>query len=64
MNKTSYTNNQGIAHLSFRIGGEPFCKNRRPFACVTVENTLGYQICKRCKAKADKMKERAARKAA
>jgi len=52
---TSNVHNRGIAHLSFRLGGTPFCKARRAHVVVTVINTMGYQICKRCAAKAEKM---------
>lgn len=58
------TSGQGIAHLAFRAGGEPFCKSRRACASVTPDNQHGYQICKRCEAKAKKMAERAAARAA
>ena len=59
---TSNVNNTGIAHLAFRAGGEPFCKNRRPHACVTVGEQRGYRICKRCVAKWEKMQSRDAAK--
>lgn len=61
---TSNVRNRGIAHLSFKLGGAPFCKSRRAHAVVTTDNTLGYAICKRCEAHAQKMAERAAKKAA
>jgi hypothetical protein len=48
--------NQGIAHYSNRLGGPALCGNRNAFSCVTIDNTMGYQICKRCQAKADKRK--------
>lgn len=54
MNRTS---GQLIAHLSGRMGGPAFCGSR--FACmsVTPANTLGYQICKRCANRLEKMRE-------
>jgi len=46
--------NQAIAHYAHKIGGEPWCKKRGAFQCVTPDNTMGYQICKRCEAKLQK----------
>lgn len=60
---TTNVNNTAIAHLAFKVGGDAFCKNRRAFATVTDSNRMGYAICKRCEAKVQKMKERAARTA-
>lgn len=57
---TTNVNNQGIAHLAFRVGGTPLCKKRGAFVTVTDGNHMGYRICKRCEAKMAKMKERAA----
>jgi hypothetical protein len=61
---TSNTTNAGVAHIGFRLGGEPFCKTSRAMTCVTADNTMGYQICKRCQAKLQKMEERRARREA
>lgn len=55
MNRTS---GHLIAHLSHKIGGYPFCKSKFACATVTPDNTLGYQICKRCAARLEKMKNR------
>lgn len=59
---TSNVCNRGIAHLAFRIGGQPICKSRRAHISVTADDTKGYQICKRCEASLAKMRHRAARK--
>lgn len=58
------TNGHGIAHLSFQLGGRPFCKAPNACASVTPTDTMGYQICKRCAAKLVKMKEVTARREA
>src|SRR5271170_7769815 len=55
---TTNVNNQGIAHLAFRIGGQPLCKNRNAFVTVTPDNHMGYRICKRCEAKVTKSEAR------
>lgn len=53
-----------IAHLGYKVGGLPFCKSRMACAVVIADNTKGYQICKRCEKRQEKMKERKAAKAA
>lgn len=58
---TSNVRNQGIAHLGFRAGGQPFCKSRRAhIVCAQADAATWGAICKRCQAKADKMKLKAA----
>lgn len=58
---TSNVHNQGIAHLAFRAGGEPFCKSRRAHIVVACSNREAWgRICARCAAKAAKMQERQA----
>lgn len=47
-----------IAHLGFKVGGYPFCKSRMACAVVTADDTKGYQICKRCAARYEKMKKK------
>jgi len=47
-----------IAHLGFKAGGFPFCKSRMACAVVTAADTKGYQICKRCQKRFDKMKQK------
>jgi hypothetical protein len=61
MNRTS---GHLIAHLSSKRGGAAFCGSR--FACmsVTPQNTLGYQICKRCANRLAKMRKSKADKEA
>lgn len=61
---TNRTSGQLIAHLSFRLGGSAFCKSRFACATVTPDNTMGYQICKRCAGRLTKMKEAKAKKEA
>jgi hypothetical protein len=59
---TSNVNNQGIAHLAFKAGGQPFCKSRRAHIVIAHADRAAWdRICTRCAAKADKMQERAAR---
>jgi predicted Zn-dependent protease len=53
---TTNVNNTGVAHLAFRLGGTPFCKNRRAFVTVTDTDRKGYAICKRCEARLAKMR--------
>lgn len=52
---TSNVRNQGIAHLAFKAGGDPFCKSRRAHIVVAIADRAGWPICKRCAAKAEKM---------
>lgn len=52
---TTNVRNQGIAHLAFKAGGDPFCKSRRAHIVVAIDNRGGWPICKRCEAKAAKM---------
>lgn len=61
---TSNVRNQGIAHLSFRAGGAPFCKSFRAHIVVENSNRGSWPICKRCESKAKKMAEASAKKAA
>lgn len=61
MNRTS---GQLIAHLSPKMGGPAFCKSRMACMTVTADNTLGYQICKRCAKRLAKVKHAAAMKEA
>ncbi|HWV44082.1 hypothetical protein [Pseudorhodoplanes sp.] len=56
---TSNVRNRAIAHLAFRAGGQPLCKSRRGHIVVAIDDCAGWDICKRCQAKADKMKPRA-----
>lgn len=62
---TSNVRNQGIAHLAFRAGGEPFCKSRRAHIVCTIADAGKWPaICKRCKMKAATLHQRALDKAA
>lgn len=61
MSHGSNVHNQGIAHLAYRLGGFAFCKTRTGHIIVTPENTMGYQVCKRCAAKLEKMRAVTAR---
>lgn len=55
---TSNVNNQGIFHLAYRSGGDPFCKARRAHMTCTPANAEAhnYAVCKRCAAKLEKMR--------
>ena len=56
---TSNVSNQGIAHLAFKAGGQPFCKSRRAHITVAVADRGAWgRICARCAARADKMQAR------
>lgn len=56
---TSNVSNQGVAHLAWRLGGQPLCRSRRGHISVTPDNRMGYRICKRCEATFSKTKKRA-----
>lgn len=57
---TSNVRNQGIAHLAFKVGGQPLCKSRRAHICVAIADRGNWgTICKRCAAKADAMAAKA-----
>lgn len=55
---TSNVRNRGTAHLAFRAGSIPFCKNRKAHIVVAVEDRAKWEpgICARCAAKADSRK--------
>lgn len=54
---TTNVNNQAIAHLAFKAGGEPLCKSRRAHISISIADRASWgRICARCAAKADKMK--------
>jgi hypothetical protein len=49
--------NQGIAHLSFRPGGQPLCRSRTAHICVAISDKEKWpRICARCEKKLAKRK--------
>lgn len=56
---TSGLNNQGIAHVGFRAGGQPFCGSRRALiCCAAVDAHKWPRLCVKCEARMIKMNER------
>ena len=52
---TTNVSNQGIAHLAFKAGGQPFCKTRRAHIVIAYSDRASWpRICARCDAKAAK----------
>lgn len=59
---TSNVRNQGIAHLAFRAGAQPFCKSRRAHIVVAAADAAKWgAVCKRCAATLLKMAARTAK---
>lgn len=41
--------NQGIIHLSFKVGGRPFCNSRRSIMSTTPDKAEGFgRTCVKC----------------
>lgn len=54
---TTNVRNQGIAHLSFRAGGQPLCKSQKAHIVCSFDDADKWGvICKRCAARRAKMK--------
>ncbi len=56
---TTNVSNQGIAHLSFKAGGMPFCRSRKAhIVCAAADRDRWPRLCVRCARKHDAMLQR------